>query len=260
MGESYSQKKAMTSPQPIFKSQPRHLRKIHSVPREQQAVVFHRDAGNSQIHRADANSLGAQRPQTRRRIKIPWKEPEFCKKANLKDKLPVGLNLLVHFACRGEPSHSSTEGFFRADNCGHSFVARGRKPCFERNAKRATIGQFLKVIRVEDQHRRQSRLRLPTAANGGFRPSYRRWRFDTLHFDICLGAPIRLAECVRLARERCVWNSADSRAPILEISGLLFFPPIKCGDFFFQLCDTLFECDFHVGNNIRSILACQLSL
>ena len=47
------------SVEPVLESQARHLVEIHGIAREERGVVREGDAGNLQIHRADADALPA---------------------------------------------------------------------------------------------------------------------------------------------------------------------------------------------------------
>src|SRR5437879_4041528 len=46
-----------SSVQPVFETQPRHLGKIHPIPGEQRRIVSDRNAGDLQVHCANADSF-----------------------------------------------------------------------------------------------------------------------------------------------------------------------------------------------------------
>lgn len=85
--------------QPVFKPQSRNLGEVHGVLGEEKRVVGNGDAGDLEVHGADADALLAKGEEESRRILIQRQNRPRCVSFNETVKFPIGIDLPERIGC-----------------------------------------------------------------------------------------------------------------------------------------------------------------
>jgi hypothetical protein len=132
------------------------LGEVHGVAGEERGVVSQGDAGDSQIHGADADALAAESREGGGGFGIQRENYPPSEEVHALDEFLVGEDAFVRIKGAVGAGQHAAKFFFQRDDRGEYLCSGLQEATPESLTKRSGIGQFLEVIGIEQEHRRVS--------------------------------------------------------------------------------------------------------
>lgn len=138
--------------QPVFKPQAGDLGEVHGVAGEERGVVGQGDAGDSQIHGADADALAAKASVGGGGFGIEGENHPTGKKVHALDELLVGEDAFVRIKGAVGAGRHAAKFFFPRDDRGEYLCPGLQEATAQSVAKWSGIGKLVEVIGIEQEH------------------------------------------------------------------------------------------------------------
>ena len=142
--------------QPVFKPQAGDLGEVHGVAGEERGVVSQGDAGDSQVHGADADALAAKASEGDGGFSIQREDYPAGEEVHALDELLIGKDAFGGIKGAVGAGQHAAKFFFERDDRGEYLCPGLQETSPESLTQRSGIGKFLEVIGIEQEHGRVS--------------------------------------------------------------------------------------------------------
>ncbi len=138
--------------QPVFKSQSGNLGKVHGVLCEKKGVVGDGDAGNLEVHGADADALLAKGMEKSRCILIQRQNRPPCVGFDEVIKFRVGVDLPQRVGCGMDFLQPAFDALLNIHNGGGDFLTGGIQAPGQSFGRGSIATQCRQVVSIQHHH------------------------------------------------------------------------------------------------------------